>query len=55
MFNFFSKIFPSKHEKDVKEIIHYVAEINEFFEEYKKLSDAELIAKTAEFKELIKL
>ncbi|MFI5145156.1 MAG: preprotein translocase subunit SecA [Ignavibacteria bacterium] len=53
MFNFLSKLFPSKHEKDVKEILPYIGLINEFYEEYKKLSDDELRAKTAEFKELI--
>ena len=54
MFNFLSKLFPSKYEKDVKEIIPYVAKINEFNEEIQKLSDDELRAKTIEFKELIK-
>lgn len=54
MFKFLSKIFPSKHEKDVRELLPYVEEINQYFEEYKKLSDDELRAKTQEFKELIK-
>ena len=54
MFNFLSKLFPSKHEKDVKEILPYIGQINEFYEEFTKLSDDELRAKTAEFKELIK-
>ena len=54
MFNFLSKLFPSKHEKDVKEILPYIGQINEFYEEYKNLSDDELRAKTTEFKELIK-
>ncbi len=54
MFNFIKKIFPSKHEKDVKELLPIVEEINEFYESYKNLSDDELRAKTAEFKEIIK-
>ncbi len=54
MFKFISKIFPSKHEKDVKHILPLVEEINAYYEEYQKLSDDELRQKTAEFKELIK-
>lgn len=54
MFKFISKIFPSKHEKDVRELLPYVEEINQYYEEYKKISDEELIAKTQEFRELIK-
>lgn len=54
MFNFIKKIFPSKHEKDVKELLPIVEEINEFYESYKNLSDDELRAKTAEFKDIIK-
>jgi preprotein translocase subunit SecA len=54
MFKFISKIFPSKHEKDVKELIPYLEEINTYFEEYQKLSDEELKQKTVEFKNLIK-
>jgi preprotein translocase subunit SecA len=54
MFKFISKIFPSKHEKDVKELIPYVEEINAYYEEYQKLSDEELIKKTIEFKQIIK-
>lgn len=54
MFKFISKIFPSKHEKDVKHIQPLVGEINSYYEEYKKLSDDELKQKTSEFKELIR-
>ena len=54
MFKFISKIFPSKHEKDVKELWPVVEEINSLYEEYKNLSDDELRAKTQEFKEFIK-
>ncbi len=54
MFNFFRKIFPSKHEKDVKLLLPLVEEINAYYEEYQKLTDDELRQKTQEFKELIK-
>ena len=54
MFNFLRKIFPSKHEKDVKELVPYVEEINGYYEEFQKLSDEEFIQKTQEFKELVK-
>jgi preprotein translocase subunit SecA len=54
MFNFFKKVFPSKHEKDVKNILPLVDEINSYYEEYQKLTDDELRQKTGEFKELIK-
>ncbi|RPI17509.1 MAG: preprotein translocase subunit SecA [Ignavibacteriae bacterium] len=54
MFKFISKLFPSKHEKDVKELWPYVEEINQYYEEFKNLTDDELRAKTQEFKELIK-
>lgn len=53
MFKFIKKIFPSKHEKDVKELWPYVDEINQYDEEYQKLTDDELRAKTQEFKDLI--
>ncbi|MBN8585341.1 MAG: preprotein translocase subunit SecA [Ignavibacteria bacterium] len=54
MFNFLKKIFPSKHEKDVKELLPIVDEINEHYKELTSLTDDELRAKTAEFKELIR-
>ncbi len=54
MFNFLKKIFPSKHEKDVKELLPIVEEINEHYKELASLSDDELRAKTAGFKELIR-
>lgn len=54
MFKFLSKLFPSKHEKDVKELWPIVEEINTHYEEYKNLTDEELVAKTAEFKEIIR-
>jgi len=54
MFDFLKKIFPSKHEKDVKELLPVVEEINEHYKELASLTDDELRAKTAEFKELIR-
>jgi preprotein translocase subunit SecA len=54
MFKFISKLFPSKHVKDVKGLLPIVEEINSYYEEYQKLTDDELRQKTAEFKELIK-
>ncbi len=53
MFEFFTKIFGSKSERDIKKIYPIVSEINKFYEEYKLLTDEELKAKTAEFKRLI--
>lgn len=54
MFKFLKKIFPSKHEKDVKELLPIVDEINEYYAQYQSLSDDELKAKTLEFREIIK-
>ncbi len=54
MFKVLSKIFPTKHEKDVKNILPLVDEINEHYEKLKDLSDDELRAKTQEFREHIK-
>ncbi len=47
---FVTKVFGSKHDRDVKRILPVVDKINQFFEEYETLSDAELQAKTDEFK-----
>lgn len=54
MLKFLSKIFPSKSEKDIARIKPLVDEINQHFEEYQKLSDDELKAKTVEFRQRIK-
>ena len=54
MFKVLSKIFPTKHEKDVKNILPLVDEINEHYEGLKNLSDDELRAKTQGFKDHIK-
>lgn len=53
MFKFITKLFPSKHEKDVKEILPIIDEINEMWEDLRNLSDDELRAKTTEFKQRI--
>ncbi len=44
------KLFPSKHEKDVKALLPVIEEINEIFEKLKDLSDEELRGKTVEFR-----
>ncbi|MGV8017653.1 MAG: preprotein translocase subunit SecA [Ignavibacteria bacterium] len=54
MLKVISKLFPSKHEKDVKSLRPIVDEINTYYEEYQKLTDDELRAKTAELKSRIK-
>ncbi|MCO6495303.1 MAG: preprotein translocase subunit SecA [Bacteroidetes bacterium] len=48
------KIFGSKSERDIKELEPYVEKINEYFQEYKSLSNDELRAKTNELKTFIK-
>ncbi|MBL8007722.1 MAG: preprotein translocase subunit SecA [Ignavibacteria bacterium] len=53
MFDFLKKIFPSKHEKDVNSVLPIVEEINRYYDEFDSLTDEQLIAKTAEFKERI--
>ena len=53
MIGFIKKIFPSKHERDVKELMPIVDEINGYFEEYKKLTDDQLREKTQELKDRI--
>jgi preprotein translocase subunit SecA len=54
MLKLLKKLFPSKNEKDVKEILPLVDEINSYYEQYQSLSDDELRAKTTEFKQRIK-
>lgn len=53
MLNFIKKIFGDKHTKSLKELWPIVEEINSYYEEYQKLTDDELRAKTTEFKEKI--
>lgn len=53
MLGVLKKIFGSKHERDIKAIEPLVGEINAFYEEYQKLSDEQLRAKTQEFRSRI--
>jgi preprotein translocase subunit SecA len=53
MFDVLKKIFGSKHEKDVQQLLPIVEEINRHFESLKSLSDDDLRAKTGEFKKRI--
>jgi preprotein translocase subunit SecA len=46
-----AKVFGTKHEREVKKLVPLVAEINSREEQVAKLSDAELAAKTAEFRQ----
>ncbi len=52
--NLITKIFGSKHKRDIKNITPVVDQINQISEEYKNLSDEELRGKTEEFKQRIK-
>jgi len=54
MANLLTKIFGSKHERDVKKTLPIVEEINRIYETYHNLSDEELKGKTDEFKRRIK-
>src|ERR1700733_15309099 len=55
MLGFISKIFGgSKSEKDVKKIEHYAGEINQYFNTYQSLTNDQLRAKNAEFRQRIK-
>ena len=54
MFNFLKKVFGTKYDKDVKEYDPIVTQINQYFEEYKNLSNDALRNKTLEFRERIK-
>ena len=49
--NILTKIFGSKHERDVKKLKPIVAEINKYFEQFESLSDEQIQAKTDEFKD----
>jgi preprotein translocase subunit SecA len=53
MLGVLKKIFGSKHERDVKAIEPLVGEINAYYEQYQKLADDELRAKTVEFRSRI--
>ena len=47
--NLISRVFGTKHERDIKRMWPLVEETNRFFESYRDLSDEALAAKTAEF------
>ncbi|MCZ6774893.1 MAG: preprotein translocase subunit SecA [Ignavibacteria bacterium] len=53
MLGVLKKIFGGKHEKDVRALWPLVVEINGHFEEYQKLADEQLRAKTEEFRSRI--
>ncbi|TNE78387.1 MAG: preprotein translocase subunit SecA [Bacteroidetes bacterium] len=53
IFKGISKIFGNKSERDIKELLPRVERINKHFESYKNLSNDELRAKTAEFRQRI--
>ncbi|MFQ6032628.1 MAG: DEAD/DEAH box helicase, partial [Candidatus Zixiibacteriota bacterium] len=52
--NLITKIFGSKHQRDIKKILPIKERINRIYEEYKNLSNEELKGKTEEFKHRIK-
>ncbi|MEJ5244459.1 MAG: preprotein translocase subunit SecA [Bacteroidota bacterium] len=54
MLSVLKKIFGSKSDKDIKEIMPIVKEINRYFDEFNSLTDEQIKAKTLEFKEIIK-
>ncbi len=54
MLKFLTKIFGSKHDKDIKRLMPIVDEINEIYEQLHTLTDDELRAKTADLKARIK-
>ncbi len=53
MLQFFKKLFGGKHERDVKKLRPTVEVINRYYDEYQKLSDDQLKAKTEEFRSRI--
>jgi preprotein translocase subunit SecA len=53
MLDLIKKLFGDKHEKDLKTLWPVVPEINQYYEEFKKLSDDELRNKTSDLKSVI--
>ncbi len=53
MFNFLKNLLGSKHDRDVKEYMPLVAKTNQFYDQYKSLSNDQLRSKTLEFKDRI--
>ncbi|MDY0231362.1 MAG: hypothetical protein RBR88_02645, partial [Candidatus Saccharicenans sp.] len=51
---FLTKIFGTKNERDLKKLQPYVAAINALEPQISQLSDTQLQAKTAEFKEKLR-
>ncbi|HOD65838.1 MAG TPA: preprotein translocase subunit SecA [candidate division Zixibacteria bacterium] len=51
MANLLTRIFGSKHDRDIKKIAPLVAEINEHYERLSVLTEEELTGKTAEFRQ----
>ncbi|UCE06499.1 MAG: preprotein translocase subunit SecA [bacterium] len=51
--NILTKIFGSKHERDIKRITPLVDQINQYYQQFHELSDDELRYKTIEFKKTI--
>ena len=50
MFKAITKLFGTKHERDVKKLQPFVDEINAHFEGFQQLSEEELVGKTDEFR-----
>jgi preprotein translocase subunit SecA len=50
MTQFITKIFGSKHDRDIKRITPIVQQINEYYDQFEPLSDDDLRQKTQEFK-----
>lgn len=48
--NMLKKVFGTKNDREVKRVWPVVEEINQYYEQYQKLSDEELRGKTEEFK-----
>ncbi|MBU8933360.1 MAG: preprotein translocase subunit SecA [candidate division Zixibacteria bacterium] len=53
MMNLITKIFGTKHDRDVKKLAPFVDEINGHFETLNSLSDEQLVAKTDEFRKRV--
>ncbi|HRI58145.1 MAG TPA: preprotein translocase subunit SecA [Saprospiraceae bacterium] len=53
MFGFIKKILGTKQDRDLKQYLAYVADINNNFEQYQRLSNDDLRSKTLEFRERI--
>jgi preprotein translocase subunit SecA len=52
--NIITKVFSSKHDRDIKNIMPLVEQTNRFAEEYKELTDDQLKAKTEKFRARLK-